>query len=91
MPHPLLPLLIAVAAYSVPSVNLHAVSKDPMSCMKNNPGTVIIAADQGTGPAHGDDPNDEKHPDPYGGQAPGTDPYGGNLPGGDPYGGQFPH
>lgn len=66
MAHPILPILVALAYTSAPTVDLTAKSKDPISCMKANPSLILIAGthageDPHGADPHGDDPHDEIH------------------------------
>ena len=65
MAHPIWPLVIALT-YAAPHVDLQARSKDPISCMKANPGIILIAGSHAGEDPHGDDPHggdphDENH------------------------------
>jgi hypothetical protein len=65
MVNPILPIAIVIA-YGVPHVDLHAISKDPLTCLRSNPQMIIIAdshaGEDPHGPdPHGDDPHDEYH------------------------------
>jgi hypothetical protein len=64
MAHPILPLILAVTYASTPAIDLNAASKDPIACLKTNPGLIYIAGRDGPadGPdPRGGDPNDELH------------------------------
>lgn len=66
MAHPILPILVALTYSSIPAVDLQASSKDPISCMKENPSLILIAGSHAGedphGPdPHGEDPHDEIH------------------------------
>lgn len=66
MAHSILPLVVAIACGGTvsPKIDLLAVSKDPVSCMKLNPSLILIARSEGPadGPdPHGKDPHDEYH------------------------------
>lgn len=61
-----IPFVIVSVSLAAPNVNLHAQSKDPVSCMKRDPSMILIAQKRPQDPhgddPHGDDPNDEVHP-----------------------------
>jgi hypothetical protein len=64
MVNTLLPIVIALA-YTVPHVNLHATSNDPLTCLKTNPSLIIIADAHGGEDPHGDDPHGDDPHDEY--------------------------
>jgi hypothetical protein len=63
MAHPIIPLIITISLSAAPAVNLHAQSKDPLTCLKNNPDLMLIAQKHGDDDPHGGDPHDENHSD----------------------------
>jgi hypothetical protein len=92
MAHPVLPLLLSITYATAPNIDLHAKSKDPISCMKADLSMILIAGSHAGEDPHGDDPH-------------GADPHDENhdpgLPSNqykkerkapsDPYGGQYPN
>jgi hypothetical protein len=90
MLNPIVPFLV-VLAYATPHVDLHATSKDPLTCLKKNPSAIIIADSHGGEEPHGADPHgDDPHDEIHDKELPSNeakkewkapkDPYGGSVP-----------
>lgn len=56
-----LPLAVALTYTVAPCINLNATCKDPITALKQNPSTIILAESHADEDPHGKDPHDEVH------------------------------